>query len=151
VLRPGLSFRETMHGTLWRLDAPIRESAVDVTLEVRSDDLRVLARDRTLQLRGTIDVEGLATNATVEGTLGFKLAPERRLPYRIRFQSDDGESYELSGQKEWLPVAPIASITTLPASLYDASGQEVARATLRFDVRVEGWHLLRSFRLHLLG
>jgi hypothetical protein len=151
VLRPGLSFHETLRGTLWRLDAPTRESAVDLTLEARADDLRGLARDRTFQLRGTVDVEGLATRAAADGTLVFKLATERCLPYRIRFRGDDGKSYELSGQKEWLPVAPIASMTTLPASLYDDGGQEIARATLRFDVRVEGWHFLRSFRLRLLG
>lgn len=151
MLRPGLSFRETMRGTLWRLDAPTQERAVDVTLEARADNLRELARDRTFRLRGTVDVEGMATRAAAEGTLVFKLATEQRLPYRVRFRGDDGRSYELSGQKEWLAVAPVASMTTLPASLYDEGGQEIGRATLRFDLRVEGWHFLRSFRLHLLG
>jgi hypothetical protein len=151
VLRPGLSFRETMRGTLWLLDAPTQERAVDVTLEARSDDLRGLARDQTFRLRGTVDVEGLATHADAGGTLVFKLATERRLPYRVRFRGDDGRSYELSGQKEWLPVSPIESVTTLPASLYDEDGQEIGRATLRFDLRVDGWHFLTSFRLHLLG
>ena len=150
MLRPSLSFRETMRGTLWRLDAPTDERAVDVTLEARTGDLRDIPGDRTFRLRGTVDVEGLATRAEAEGTLVFKLATERRLPYRVRFRGDDGRAYELSGQKEWLPVAPLESVTTLPATLYDDAGQEIGRATLRFDVRQEWWHFVRSLRFHLL-
>jgi hypothetical protein len=149
VLRPGLSFRETMRGTLWRLDAPTDERAVDVTLEARSGDLRDIPGDRTFQLRGTVAIERLATRAAAEGTLVFKLATERRLPYRVRFRGDDGRDYELSGQKEWVPFAPLESVTTLPATLFDDGGQEIGRATLRFDVRQDWWPFLRSFRLHL--
>jgi hypothetical protein len=151
VVRPSLSFRETMHGTLWRLDAPTDERAVDVTLEARTGDLRDIPGDRTFRLRGTVDVERLATRAQAEGTLVFKLATERRLPYRVRFQGDDGRAYELSGQKEWLPFSPLESMTTLPATLYDDGGQEIARATLRFDLRHAWWPFLRSVRFHLLG
>jgi len=138
-----------MRGTLWRLDAPTDERAVDVTLEARTGDLRDIPGDRTFRLRGTVHVEGLATRAEAEGTLVFKLT-ERRLPYRMRFRGDDGRAFELSGQKEWLPVAPLESVTTLPATLYDEAGQEIGRATLRFDLRQEWWPFLRSFRLHLL-
>jgi hypothetical protein len=151
VLRPSLSFRETMHGTLWRLDAPTDERALDVTLEARTGDLRDIPGDRTFRLRGTVDVERLATRAEAEGTLVFKLATERRLPYRLRFRGDDGRAYELSGQKEWLPVSPLESVSTLPVTLYDDGGQEIGRATLRFDLRHQWWPFLRSFRFHLLA
>jgi hypothetical protein len=40
-------------------------------------------------------------------------------------------------------------VTTLPATLFDDGGQEIGRATLRFDVRQDWWPFLRSFRLHL--
>ena len=92
------------------------------------------ARDKTWRIRGTLDAERLATRSDAEGTLVFKLIDERRLPYRLRFRGDDGRFYELSGQKEWLGVAPLESMTTLPASLYDDAGEEIARATLRFDL-----------------
>lgn len=149
MLRPALSFRETLRGSYWRLDAPTEEHAIDLVLEARSPSLRELRRDRTFTLRGTIDAEGLARHAAAEGTLVWRLLDERRLPYRVRFRGDDGRAYELSGQKEWVPFAPLESVTTLPASIYDDAAREMARATLRFDVRTEGFRLLRSFRLHL--
>ena len=37
----------------------------------------------------------------------------------------------------------------LPASLYDASGEEIGRATLRFDLRADLGRWLKSFRVHL--
>jgi hypothetical protein len=151
VLRPGLSFRQTLRGGYWRLDAPTRERGVDAVLEARAADLRVLVRDRTLLLRGTLDVEDLAVRAPAEGTLVFRLLDERRVQYRIRFRGDDGRSYELSGQMEWLPFAPLESVTTLPASLYDDQGAEIGRGVLRFDLRREGFRFLRSFRVHILG
>ncbi len=151
MLRPGLSFRETMHGTLWRLDAPTDERAVDVELEMRARDLGTVAFDRTLKVDGTLHVERLADHVPCEGTVALRVRAGGRVPYRIRFRGDDGQDYELSGEKEWLPFAPVESITTLPASLYDARGREIARATLRFDLRHEWWHLLRSIRVHLLG
>jgi hypothetical protein len=41
------------------------------------------------------------------------------------------------------------SLALLPASLYDDRGEEVARATMRFDVRADWWKCMRSFRLRL--
>jgi hypothetical protein len=40
----------------------------------------------------------------------------------------------------------VDTMTTLPASLYDAAGKEIARAVLRFDVRSDLKSFLRSFR-----
>lgn len=148
---PGFSFRETMRGSYWLLDAPTDERAIQITLRARADDVTRFARDKTWQLRGTIDAERLATRSDIDGTLVFKLIDERRLPYRFRFRGDDGQFYELAGQKEWLGVAPIESLTTLPASLYDDAGAEMARATLRFDMRSDWAAWLKSFRVHLLG
>jgi hypothetical protein len=149
VLRLGVSFRETLRGSYWRLDAPTEERALDVVIDARTPSLAELRRDRVFLLCGHVTAEGLAVGAVAEGTLVFKLIHERRFPYRVRFRGDDGRRYELSGQKEWMPFAPIESVTTLPASLYDADGQEIGRATLRFDVRNEVIGLLRSLRVRL--
>jgi hypothetical protein len=148
---PGFSFRETMSGSYWRLDAPVDERAIAFTIEARAKDLRRFARDKTWRITGTIDAEGLATARTLDGTLVFRLLDERRLPYRFTFVGDDGLGYELSGQKEFNGLAPLESLTLLPASLYDASGEELARATLRFDARSDLGRWLKSFRVHLLG
>ena len=42
-------------------------------------------------------------------------------------------------------------MTVLPASLYDAHGNEIGRATLRFDVRSDLRSFLRSWKLRYWG
>jgi hypothetical protein len=148
---PGFSFRETMSGSYWRLETPTEELAIAFTIDARASDLRRFARDKTWRITGTVDAEGLATRRALEGTLGFRLLDERRLPYRFRFEGDDGKSYELSGQKEWSGLAPVESMTLLPASLYGADGGELARATLRFDLRSDLASWMKSFRIHLFS
>lgn len=148
---PGFSFRETMSGSYWRLDAPAAERAIAFTVHARAHDIGEFARHKTWTLRGTIDAEGLASGRPVEGTLAFRLLDERRMPYRLAFAGDDGRRYELSGQKEWSGLAPIESMTLLPASLYDESGKEFARATLRFDLRSDWGRWMKSFRLTLFS
>jgi hypothetical protein len=64
---------------------------------------------------------------------------------------DDGQRYELNGQREWSALAPIDSMTILPASVFDDRGEEVARATLRFDMRADWASWMRSFRLRFGG
>ena len=150
-MAPGFSFRETMSGSYWRLETPTDERAIAFTIDARAGDLRRFARDKTWRITGTVDAEGLATKQALEGTLAFRLLDERRLPYRFQFVGDDGKDYELSGQKEWSGLAPIESMTLLPASLYGADGGELARATLRFDLRSDLASWLKSFRLHLFS
>jgi len=42
-------------------------------------------------------------------------------------------------------------MTILPATLYDRSGDEVARATLRFDLRADWASWIKSLRLPFDG
>jgi hypothetical protein len=150
-LFPGFSFRETMSGTYWRLETPTEERAIGFTIEARANSIRRFALDKLWTIRGTIDAEGLASGRPLEGTLAFRLLDERRLPYRFEFTGDDGLRYELSGQKEWSNLSPIESMTLLPASIYGADGEELARAMLRFDVRSDLGRWIKSFRLHLFS
>src|SRR5258708_2765412 len=144
----GLSFRQPMSGSYWLLDLPVDERAIAFTLQAETHDVRAFARDKTLRTTGRIDAERLASGQPLEGTLAFRLARERRVTYRFTFGGDDGRRYELSGVEEWSRISPIESLTLLPASLYDAQGDEVGRATLRFDLRSDWASWLKSFRLH---
>ena len=110
---------------------------------------RLFAANKTWRLGGTLDAERLASRRPIDGTLVFKLFDERRLPYRLAFTGDDGKRYELSGQKEWSGLAPVESITLLTASLYDEAGEELGRATLRFDLRADWVRWMKSFRIRL--
>jgi hypothetical protein len=148
---PSLSFREKMSGNYWRLDAPTEERALTLTFEARVADVTELVKTGTWALTGTIDAEGLARAGELEGTLRFALLKERRVPYRFVFRGDDGRRYELSGQKEWTGLAPVASMTLLPATLVDEHGDELARATLRFDLRADMLAWVKSFRFRLRG
>jgi|SRR5579884_4149468 len=148
-MRLGASFRETMSGSYWLLDAPVDERAIAVALEATAGDVRELVRERVWRVAGTIDAEHLASGRPLRGTLGLHLVDERRLPYRFHFAADDGGRYELSGQKEWSWLSPIESMTLLPATLYDGRGEEVGRATLRFDWRADWASWVRSIRLRL--
>lgn len=148
---PGVSYRETMSGNYWRLDAPTDERAVAFTVEAYARNVVEVARNRTWQVTGTIDAERLASGRVLEGTVSFKLFSERRMPYRLSFVGDDGQRYELVGQREWTAISPIASMTILPASLFDSRGDEVARATLRFDLRSDWMSWLKSLRLRFDG
>jgi hypothetical protein len=146
---PGLSFTEALSGHYWRLDAPVDERAITLDLTGSIPDAGTFVRDKTLILSGTIDAEGLATAQRIEGTAHFKMWAERRLPYRCTFRGDDGRRYELFGDKEWNGLMPLESVTLLAASVYDDAGGEIARATLRFDLRADLGRWLSSLRLLL--
>jgi hypothetical protein len=143
----GFRYHEMLRGTFHLLDAPTDERAIEVTLVVRAPPPRRISRSSTWELGGEIVVEGIAERAPLQGTLGVKLLDERRLSYRFTFAGDDGRTYEFWGQKDWSPIAPVESMTVLPASIYAEGGDEIARATLRFDLRNDLGAFLRSFRL----
>ncbi len=147
---PGLAFRETLAGQYWRLDAPTEVLSIAATLDANAPDLAALARDRAFSVKGSIDVERVATGRPIEGTLAFRFAHRGRLHYRLAFVGDDGRRYELGGQKEWSPLAPVDSLGFLAASLYDAQNEEIARATLRLHAPGGAWTVLKSLRLSAL-
>ncbi|HEX4449117.1 MAG TPA: hypothetical protein VH044_20400 [Polyangiaceae bacterium] len=146
---PSLSFRERMSGNYWLLDAPAEERALALSFEAHTTELGEFLRTRTWALAGTIDAEGLARRREIEGSVRYALLEERRVPYRFAFRGDDGRRYELVGQKEWVGLAPVSSMTLLPATLVDDRGQELARATLRFDLLADWAEWVKSFRLRL--
>lgn len=143
-MRLRVSFREWLSGSYWRLAVPTDEHPIRMDLEASTDDLAVAFRDRIWRLSGIVDAEDLATGREVEGTLAFLLVGERRIRYRLAFNGDDGRRYELSGQKEWSKLKPFESVTLLAAGLYDDAGEEVARVTLRFDLRADWVRWMKS-------
>ncbi len=143
----GFAFRQTWRGSYWRLDAPAEEGAVGIAIEAVAADVREFGRSKILRVTGTLDAERLASSQGLEGTIAFRLFDERRVAYHLSFRGDDGHRYDLSGQEEWQKISPIASLTLLPVSIYDDRGDEVARATLRFDLRSDWARWVGSFRL----
>jgi len=143
----GFELSESASGSYYRLDEPMRDRAIRISLRLEVDGLRRFARDRKLLAEGTVVAEGLAEQGKpLSGTLAWKLFDEKRVPYDLAFEGDDGKVYRLRGQRDFEVHDVVDSLTILPASLYDESGEEIARATLRFDPRQELPQLFKSFR-----
>jgi hypothetical protein len=146
-MRVGFSFCQTMRGVYWLLEAPVEERTIALTMQATAADLRGFVRHKTWRITGTIDAQQMASGKSLEGTVVFRLLDERRISYRFAFRGEDGRRYELAGQEEWNGFSPIASLTVLPASLYDDHDEEIARTILRFDLRSDWARWLRSFRV----
>jgi hypothetical protein len=146
----GFELAESMTGTFHRFDAPLTDYVVRVTLRLGVDGLRRFARDRYLHADGVIMAEGLAENGgsgrSIRGRISWKLLDERRVPYALTFTGDDERTYHLRGQRDFFVHDAVGSLTTMTASLYDGTEQEIGRAALRFEPKMELPALLKSFR-----
>jgi hypothetical protein len=142
----GFSFEETMSGTYHLLSHPFVERPIAFSLGARVAGIRQFLKDKMARVEGTVSIEGFADERPLEGTLCLKLLEERRLTYDFSFRANDGEKYRFHGQKDVTMIALAQTMTTLPASLYDAKGTEIARAVLRFDLRGSLRPFLRSWR-----
>jgi hypothetical protein len=143
----GFRFRETMSGTFYRLDSPHDERPMSFTIEAKVKSLRAFARDKLARIQGTVTMDGFARARPLEGTLAMRMLDQRRLPYEFTFTGDDCKIYRFRGQKDISVLAPVESMTVLPASVFEPDGKEVARATVRFDLRGDIKKFVRSFRL----
>jgi hypothetical protein len=149
----GFELAEAMTGRYHRFDDPYEDRVMRITLRLSVDGLRRFARERCIHADGVIEAEGLAENGgagrTVRGTVKWKLPDEKRVPYALTFEGDDGKTYHLRGQRDFFLYNAIGSLTTLHASLYDDEGREIGRATLDFEPKIELPALIKSFRPRL--
>lgn len=150
----GFELSESLSGSWYRLDDPTTDRAIRYTLRLGVAGLRRFLKERKLEARGTIFIEGLAEGDVDEGrplfgTLVWRLIDEKRVPYDLELQGDDGKHYRLRGQRDFFLHDAVDSLTILPASIYDESGAEIGRATLRFDPRTELPATLKSIRPRL--
>jgi hypothetical protein len=145
----GFSFEETMQGNYHLLASQLDERAISFSINVRVAGIRRFLKDKLARIEGEVYVEGFADHRPLEGTLALKLLDEHRLTYDFTFRANDGNRYRLHGQKDVTLIALHDTMTTLPASIYDTDGREIARAVLRFDVRGDMAVFLRSWRLRL--
>ena len=146
----GFEMRESFSGSYYRLEEPLRDHAMRISLRLGVDGMRRFLRQRKVTASGTIFAERLAERAPdgvpLHGTLTMKLFDEKRIPYDLAFEGDDGRTWRLRGQRDFFMHDAVDSLTILPASLYDDAGIEVGRALLRFDPKTELPALVRSFR-----
>jgi hypothetical protein len=146
----GFEMKESFSGSYYRLDEPLRDHAVRVSLRLGVDGMRRFLRERKVVAEGTLYAEGIAERepdgVALHGSLTMKLFDEKRIPYDLTFEGDDGRTYRLRGQRDFFMHDAVDSLTMLPASVYDDANREIGRALLRFDPKTELPALLRSFR-----
>jgi hypothetical protein len=151
----GFELRESFSGSYYRLGEPLRDHAIRISLQLGVSGLRRFLRDRRVDAAGIIHAEQLAERnpegVRVVGSLMMRLFDEKRIPYDLSFEGDDGRTYRLRGQRDFFVHDAIDSLTILPASLYDDAGLEIGRAVMRFDARTELPALVKSFRPRLRG
>jgi hypothetical protein len=149
----GFELRESLSGSYYRLDEPLREHALRIDLCLGVDGMRRFLRERRVEATGRVFAEQLAERMAggvpLFGTLTMKLFDEKRIPYDLSFEGDDRRTYRLRGQRDFFMHDAVDSLTMLPASVYDDDGLEVARAMLRFDPKTELPAMVRSFRPRL--
>jgi hypothetical protein len=149
----GFELAESLTGTYHRFDDPFQDRVVSIQLRLGVDGMRRFARERRIDAEGTILAEGLAENGgagrSLLGTVTWKLLDENRVPYTLSFDGDDAKRYHLRGQRDFFLHNVALSMSTMQASLYDDQEQEIGRAVLHFEPRVELPALLSSFRPRL--
>lgn len=138
----GFQFSETMSGTYVR-DGQERPFTFSATARAASG--WQFLRDRRAELQGTVDADGLAAGAHLEGTLTIDPLVGRIIRYEFDFLGEDGRRYRFVGQKDVKPTQPVESMTTLPAEVLDESGNVHAQANVKFHAR-DLVSFLSSFR-----
>ncbi len=140
---PSLRFVERMSGTFHVLGTPLVTHAIELDIEAHVRSFRTLVASVT----GRIRAAGLA-DAPVQGTLGLHALGERRIPYDLYFMGESGRRLHLNGEKDLSWLAPVETLVVLHFTIVEDSSTwtELARGTLRFDVRRDFRALARSLR-----
>ncbi|MCL2723812.1 MAG: hypothetical protein FWD69_05185 [Polyangiaceae bacterium] len=149
----GFEIAERFEGSFYLLREPFTDLTMRVSLQLGVGSMRRFLRDRTAKVDGTIFAEGLAegdgNGVALRGTLTWKLFDEKRIPYDLFFDADDGRACRMRGQRDFFIHDAALSLTVLHASIYDERGSETGRVTLRFNPKKELLPTLKSFRPRL--
>lgn len=144
----GFEFHETMTGS-YRLLAEgdgAAERPLSFTLQAESGPLLRFLRDPVATVTGTISAPGLASSSPVRGTLGLHLATRQTIEYHFELTGDDGGLLVFDGKKTVRLATLPESMTVLPGRIARVSGEAVADALVRFDLRGDLVRFLMSFR-----
>ena len=147
----GFELAESMTGTYHLFVAPLEVRHLRLSLRLGVDGLGRFLKHRRIAVEGTVHCEGLAENTgagrPVSGSIAWRLLDEKRVPYDLAFEGDDGHAYRLRGQRDFFVHNVMGSLTTMEASLYEAgSEREIGRAVVHFEPAQELPALLRTFR-----
>ena len=141
----GFEFAETMAGTFEMDAAPGVRHPLKFEVTGHAESFRNHLTDGKATLFGTIYAPPIAEGAPASGVITIRPVGQRIIRYELAFVGDDGESYQLLGQKDIRWTAPVRSFSKLPAEILDTNHRRVATCQVAFDYR-DLWSFLRSFR-----
>lgn len=142
----GFELSESLTGSWHSFEEPLVDKRVRVKMKLTVDGLRRFALVRQIAVVGRIHAEGIAEDRPLTGTVKWRLLDENRVPYALEFDGDDGRVYHIRGQRDFFMYNAIGSLTTMYASVYDEDDQEIGRAVLHFEPKLELPALLKTFR-----
>jgi hypothetical protein len=147
--RVGFEFQEVMSGTYTMSGHPGDQGEIRVQIRARAADALRHLRDGMVTAEGTLDMERLADDVPFSGTIEIKPLTKKIIRYDLSFTGNDGQPYRFTGQKDIRFSDLRTTFTTLPATVTNAQGAEIAKATLHFDLRSELLPFLVSWRPQL--
>ena len=142
----GFKFDETMSGTYALLDTPDDHRRLSFTARMQADSTLAHLKDGKMRLIGTLEMDGFADVVPIEGTLVMLPLTKKIIRYEFSFTGNDGRPYRFAGQKDIQFTSLRKSFTTLPASITDAEGREIATAMTRFDISADMYQFATSWR-----
>ena len=145
-MKLGFEFKEVMSGTYTRTGHPSQTGNFRIEAHARAADALKHAFDGMVELEGTLDMEKVASDVPISGSIEIKPLTKKIIRYEFAFTGDDGQPYRFSGQKDIRFSDFVTTMTTLNGAVTDASGAEVATATLRFDVKADLLPFLVSWK-----
>lgn len=143
----GFGFAETMRGNWARCDGGRGGGRFEFSVRASTDSLAAFGRSRLVEITGTVDGDGLATQRPLRGTMELRPWIRRVIRYRFEFEGDDGARYAFAGQKDIRWLDPVRTWTELPGQITDEGGRVIGSAITRFDVRGQSVAFVRSFHL----
>jgi hypothetical protein len=135
MTRLGFEFSETMTGTYTRAGHPAEGGEVRLRAVAKATSLLRHIRDGMVGLTGTLDMEGFADDVPVTGTIEIRPLTKKIIRYDFSFLGNDGNPYRFVGQKDVRVSDFVRTMTICQGTFMTAAGDEVARATLTFDVK----------------
>lgn len=148
------TFSEVMTGRVVSRAEPARVDTGPrclLELDVDIPELLQPLADVRAAMRGRVHIEGLADDPNATGEMHIAPFTRKRIRYTLDFTASDGRALRLDGWKSVSYARPLPSMTTLPATVTDSSGQLVAEVIVHFHMRRHLPAMLRSFRLRRDG
>ena len=143
---PGLTFEEAMSGTYTMTGREGAPRGFSFRGKARTAGVVEHLQGGLATLEGTLDMEDFADDVPIRGTLEIAPLGKRLLRYEFAFSGNDGAAYQFVGEKNLQLGRLLSSWTTLLGHVHDAAGREIARATVRFDLKADLLPFLASFR-----